>query len=32
LWVVFPYDLDEKYKSEVTYAYSIWQLQRLTVK
>ena len=32
LWVVYPYDLDEKYKSEVTYAYSIWQLQRLTVK
>jgi hypothetical protein len=32
LWVVFPYDSDEKYKSEVNYAYSIWQLQRLTVK
>lgn len=32
LWVVFPYDLDEKFKSEITYAYSIWQLQRLTVK
>lgn len=32
LWIVFPYDGDEKYKSEVSYAYSIWQLQRLTVK
>lgn len=32
LWIVFPYDLDDKYKSEVSYAYSIWQLQRLTVK
>lgn len=32
LWVVFPYDLDEKYKSETTYSYSIWQLHRLTVK
>ncbi len=32
LWIVYPYDSDEKYKSEVTYAYSIWQLQKLTVK
>lgn len=32
LWIVFPYDRDEKYKSEISYAYSIWQLQRLTVK
>ncbi len=32
LWIVFPYDRDEKYKSEVSYAFSIWQLQRLTVK
>ena len=32
LWIVFPYDRDEKYKSEITYAFSIWQLHRLTVK
>lgn len=32
LWIVFPYDRDEKYKSEITFAYSIWQLHRLTVK
>lgn len=32
LWIVYPYDLDASYKSEVAYAYSIWQLQRLTVK
>lgn len=32
LWIVYPYDRDEKYKSEISYAYSIWQLQRLTVK
>lgn len=32
LWIVYPYDRDEKYKSEISYAYSIWQLQRLSVK
>lgn len=32
LWVVYPYDRDEKYKSEIAFAFSIWQLQRLTVK
>lgn len=32
LWVVFPYDGVDKYKSETSYAYSIWQLRKLTVK
>jgi hypothetical protein len=32
LWIVYPYDRDEKYKSEISFAFSIWQLQRLTVK
>lgn len=32
LWVIFPYDSDAKYRSEITYAYSIWQLHKLTVK
>lgn len=32
LWVVFPWDLEEKYKSETAYSYSIWQLRRLTIK
>lgn len=32
LWIVYPYDLEEKYKSELTYANSVWQLQKLTVR
>ncbi len=32
LWVVFPYDSDDRYKSETIYAYSIWQLRKITVK
>ena len=32
LWVVYPYDSDDRFKTETTYAYSIWQLHRLTVK
>ncbi|MEL5876626.1 molybdopterin-dependent oxidoreductase [Cereibacter sphaeroides] len=31
LWVIFPYDADARYRSEVTYGQSIWQLDRLTV-
>lgn len=31
LWVIFPYDEDARYRSEVTYGQSIWQLDRLTV-
>lgn len=32
LWVVFPYDSDDRYKSETVYAYSIWQLRKISVK
>lgn len=32
LWIVYPYDSDEKYKSEIAYAYSVWQLAKLTIK
>ena len=32
LWIVYPYDSDAKYRNEVTYSRSIWQLDRLTVK
>ena len=32
LWVVYPFDSDEAYRSEVIYGRSIWQLDRLTVK
>ncbi|MBO4168529.1 molybdopterin-dependent oxidoreductase [Cereibacter azotoformans] len=32
LWVVFPYDAEERYRTEVTYGQSIWQLDRLTVR
>lgn len=30
-WVVFPYDMDPKYRTDTIYAFSIWQLNRLTV-
>ncbi len=30
LWVVYPYDQDAKYRTEVIYSRSIWQLDRLT--
>ena len=30
LWVVYPYDQDAKYRSELIYSRSIWQLDRLT--
>ena len=29
LWVVYPYDQDVKYRTEVIYSRSIWQLDRL---
>lgn len=31
LWVVYPYDTNADYRSEVVYARSIWQMDRLTV-
>jgi len=32
LWIVYPYDLETDYQSEVIYARSIWQLARIEVK
>lgn len=29
LWIVYPYDSEAKYRSEVTYSRSIWQLDRV---
>ena len=29
LWLVYPYDADPKYQTEVIYSRSIWQLDRL---
>ena len=29
LWVVYPYDLNPDYQSEVTYSRSVWQLDRI---
>ena len=31
LWLVYPYDADERYRSEVYFAYSIWQLTTIRV-
>ncbi|WP_226898648.1 molybdopterin-dependent oxidoreductase [Mangrovicoccus algicola] len=31
LWVVYPYDLNPAYQSEVTFSRSIWQLDRIIV-
>ena len=31
LWIVFPYDSDQKYQTESVYAQSIWQLDRIEV-
>ncbi len=31
LWIVYPYDLDNKYKSETIYSRSIWQLNAIEV-
>jgi hypothetical protein len=29
LWIVYPYDTDEKYRTETIYSRSIWQLNSL---
>ncbi|MCA0869678.1 molybdopterin-dependent oxidoreductase [Seohaeicola saemankumensis] len=29
LWVVYPYDQDADYRSEIVYSRSIWQLDRI---
>ncbi len=31
LWVVFPYDSDPRFQSELVYAYSIWQLTEIEI-
>ena len=31
LWVVYPYDLNDAYQTEVVYSRSIWQLDRLDI-
>lgn len=31
LWVVYPYDANEDYRTEVVYSRSIWQLDRIEV-
>ena len=31
LWLVYPYDGDPKYQSEVIYSRSIWQLDRIVL-
>lgn len=32
LWIVYPYDANPDYQSEVIYSRSIWQLDRIVVK
>lgn len=31
LWVIYPYDANPDYRTEVTYSRSIWQLDRIVV-
>ncbi|MBD3679867.1 MAG: oxidoreductase [Rhodobacteraceae bacterium] len=31
LWIVYPYDLSPEYRTETSYAQSIWQLDRIEV-
>ncbi|MGV8954874.1 MAG: oxidoreductase, partial [Cypionkella sp.] len=31
LWVVFPYDSSDDFRTENTYIASVWQLSRITV-
>jgi hypothetical protein len=31
LWVIYPYDSDADFRSEVVFTRSIWQLDRLVV-
>jgi hypothetical protein len=31
LWIVYPYDSDPAYQTEVVYSRSIWQLDRMTI-
>ena len=31
LWIVYPYDSDSQYQSEVVFSRSIWQLNRIEI-
>ncbi|MCX8508022.1 MAG: molybdopterin-dependent oxidoreductase, partial [Rhodobacteraceae bacterium] len=31
IWLIYPYDSDDRYRSEVIYSRSIWQLDRIEV-
>lgn len=31
LWIVYPYDANPDYRSEVSYARSVWQVERIEV-
>ncbi len=31
LWIIYPYDADEDYQTEVIYSRSIWQLDRIEI-
>ena len=32
LWIVYPYDQNTDYQSEVVFSRSIWQLNRITIQ
>lgn len=32
LWLVFPYDADEAYRTEQIFSYSVWQLDRISTE
>ncbi|EKF42573.1 molybdopterin-dependent oxidoreductase [Nitratireductor indicus] len=32
LWLIYPYDTNPEYKSEVTYSQSVWQLKSIDVR
>lgn len=32
LWIVYPYDSDASFRTELVYSRSIWQLDRIVVK
>lgn len=32
LWIVYPYDADAAFQTEIVYSRSIWQLDRIVVK
>ncbi len=31
VWMVYPYDADPRFRTEITYANSIWQLDRIEI-